>query len=457
MSTKFIGTNGFGEIESLEISKDRKKQLRARELKRKLRLENILLSVLYYILVKPVKAVRNFSFQEYKRSLTFKKAMTNLVAPVAGVVALLFTIGICTQNANIESAEEKQILTSVSNTSALEKANNSTEVEANLTPVYQFSSMSVKNNNSITSAFDGTDTSVSENVAGLYINDKLIGVCDSDKELQSALDELLQDDIDYYDEETEVRFNNNVEVKTGIYSNRSITSADSLVKKAKDKGLLKVLVKTDIIMTEKQPFETKVKYDDTKDTTYKKVVKKGVYGKQKTTYRVSYIDGVQVDAVITDIKTVKKAKNQIVIKGKGAEGVDENSVSSSGFLWPVPNVHTISSPYGYREGGEFHTGLDIADGDCYGASIVASRAGTVEWAGYDDSGYGNYVIIDHGDGYKTLYGHCSSVCVSQGQQVSQGQTIAYVGSTGQSTGDHLHFEVRTGDDRSDRQNPQDYL
>ena len=80
-----------------------------------------------------------------------------------------------------------------------------------------------------------------------------------------------------------------------------------------------------------------------------------------------------------------------------------------------------------------------------------------EWAGYDDSGYGNYVIINHGDGYKTLYGHCSSVSVSQGQKVTQGQTIAAIGSTGQSTGNHLHFEVRTGDERSDRQNPLSYV
>ena len=155
-----------------------------------------------------------------------------------------------------------------------------------------------------------------------------------------------------------------------------------------------------------------------------------------------------------NVKTVKKSSDQVIVKGNGKK---KANVSNKGFMWPAPSVHSISSSYGYREGGEFHTGLDIADGNCYGATVVASKSGTVEWAGYDDSGYGNYVIINHGDGYKTLYGHCSSVSVSQGQNVTQGQTIAAIGSTGQSTGNHLHFEVRTGDERSDRQNPLNYV
>ena len=146
------------------------------------------------------------------------------------------------------------------------------------------------------------------------------------------------------------------------------------------------------------------------------------------------------------INNLKKSRDQVIVKGNGKK---KANVSNKGFMWPAPSVHSISSSYGYREGGEFHTGLDIADGNCYGATVVASKSGTVEWAGYDDSGYGNYVIINHGDGYKTLYGHCSSVSVSQGQKVTQGQTIAAIGSTGQSTGNHLHFEVRTGDERSD--------
>jgi murein DD-endopeptidase MepM/ murein hydrolase activator NlpD len=86
-----------------------------------------------------------------------------------------------------------------------------------------------------------------------------------------------------------------------------------------------------------------------------------------------------------------------------------------------------------------HEGLDIAAS--YGAPISAASSGTVIYAGWM-GGYGNLVVIDHGGGLATAYGHQSSIAVSSGSQVSQGQTIGYVGSTGHSTGPHLHFEVR---------------
>jgi murein DD-endopeptidase MepM/ murein hydrolase activator NlpD len=86
-----------------------------------------------------------------------------------------------------------------------------------------------------------------------------------------------------------------------------------------------------------------------------------------------------------------------------------------------------------------HTGVDIGAG--YGSSIRAAADGEVIFAGHK-GGYGNCVIVDHGGGVATLYAHCSSMLVSDGQEVKQGQTIARVGSTGMATGPHLHFEVR---------------
>jgi murein DD-endopeptidase MepM/ murein hydrolase activator NlpD len=110
--------------------------------------------------------------------------------------------------------------------------------------------------------------------------------------------------------------------------------------------------------------------------------------------------------------------------------------SSSGFIWPASGV--VTSGFGWRW-GRMHEGLDIAAS--YGAPISAASAGTVIYAGWM-GGYGNLVVIDHGGGLATAYGHQSSIAVSSGSQVSQGQTIGYVGSTGHSTGPHLHFEVR---------------
>ncbi len=117
--------------------------------------------------------------------------------------------------------------------------------------------------------------------------------------------------------------------------------------------------------------------------------------------------------------------------------------SGGKFCWPTPSTTYITSPFGTRwhpiqQRNKTHTGIDIGAG--HGASILAAEAGTVLRADWN-SGYGNYVVIDHGGGVQTLYGHCSALLVKSGQTVSRGQQIALVGSTGVSTGPHLHFEV----------------
>ena len=122
---------------------------------------------------------------------------------------------------------------------------------------------------------------------------------------------------------------------------------------------------------------------------------------------------------------------------------DLDSYVGGTWRWPVPTNRYVSSHYGYRNifgYREFHTGIDIPAG--YGTNIIASNSGFVTTATYSNSGYGNRVIIDHGGGYKTLYAHCSSLNVKVGDFVAQGDVIAFVGSTGLSTGNHLHFEIR---------------
>lgn len=130
-------------------------------------------------------------------------------------------------------------------------------------------------------------------------------------------------------------------------------------------------------------------------------------------------------------------------------------VSGSGqMIWPVNGV--ITSPFGYREHPIFgrqilHSGIDI--GVDYGTPVHAADGGVVVEAGWI-GGYGYAVVIDHGNGTSTLYGHNESLAVSSGQAVSQGQVIAYAGSTGNSTGPHVHFEVRVGGEPVD---PNSYL
>lgn len=116
-----------------------------------------------------------------------------------------------------------------------------------------------------------------------------------------------------------------------------------------------------------------------------------------------------------------------------------------------PISGTITSRFGYRRSG-LHSGLDIAAPT--GTSIKAAASGTVKIAGRSSTGYGLYVVVSHGNGIETYYAHCSALLVKAGQKVSQGQVIARVGSTGNSTGPHLHLEIRIN---GACQNPQNYL
>lgn len=136
-----------------------------------------------------------------------------------------------------------------------------------------------------------------------------------------------------------------------------------------------------------------------------------------------------------------------------------STITASGtgsMQWPCPSTKTITSQFGTREHPiqgvtKMHNGIDIAG--AYGVDIVAADSGTVLFSG-NSSSYGKYIVISHGSGITTLYAHCSQLLVSAGSSVNKGQVIAKVGSTGQSTGPHLHFEVSVN---GARQNPLNYV
>ena len=147
---------------------------------------------------------------------------------------------------------------------------------------------------------------------------------------------------------------------------------------------------------------------------------------------------------------------------KGANRGGGNSgggkVSSSGMIWPVPGYRYISSYYGYRIHPIYgyrrmHGGIDIAGAGISNKPAVAVADGVVIIAEYSSS-FGNYVVIDHGGGIATLYAHGNSIPVSIGQSVKQGDSVLYIGSTGLSTGPHLHFEVHVNGQRT---NPLNYV
>lgn len=146
-------------------------------------------------------------------------------------------------------------------------------------------------------------------------------------------------------------------------------------------------------------------------------------------------------------EAARKAQQAAVSSRAGAP---ISSASSGRFLRPVVGG-TISSPFGQRSSG-FHKGIDIAVPN--GTPIYAADDGVVKFSGWNSTGFGNLVIIDHGDGFLTYYAHCSSLYVSAGQSVTKGQNICAVGLTGNTSGYHVHFEVRYN---GTSVNPMNYL
>jgi len=138
-----------------------------------------------------------------------------------------------------------------------------------------------------------------------------------------------------------------------------------------------------------------------------------------------------------EIDSLQAASADLAAKIRAAQSHSTvQRLSGAGFMWPVNAP--ITSPFGWRW-GRMHEGIDL--GAPYGSPIAAAAAGVVIYAGWE-GGYGNLTVIDHGGGLATAYGHQSRIAVSVGQNVAQGEIIGYVGSTGHSTGPHLHFEVR---------------
>ncbi len=184
-----------------------------------------------------------------------------------------------------------------------------------------------------------------------------------------------------------------------------------------------------------------------------------------------YEDEIDLDIGITEVITTDKgSESSLQVASADIEGEIEDKVSeieaeiaeqeeidshtvNGVYLEVTPVSGTITSRFGNRESirSSSHTGLDIAAP--YGTSIKAAASGTVTFAGYS-GGYGYVVKLDNGNGVETYYGHCSKLYVSTGDTVEAGDVIAAVGSTGNSTGNHLHFEVRVN---GTEVNPQKYL
>ncbi len=169
-----------------------------------------------------------------------------------------------------------------------------------------------------------------------------------------------------------------------------------------------------------------------------KVTSAGVYGKADVTANVTYINGEETEREVVASVTLSQPVTEQQLRGTKER---PTWYPTGSFSWPCSGV--ITSRFGYRSlnlsGSNYHQGIDI--GNSYGTSIYAADGGTVTYSGWM-GGYGYLIIIDHGNGYETYYGHNSSLVASVGQKVHKGQLIARMGSTGYSTGNHCHFGVK---------------
>ncbi|MDR1465836.1 MAG: peptidoglycan DD-metalloendopeptidase family protein [Oscillospiraceae bacterium] len=224
---------------------------------------------------------------------------------------------------------------------------------------------------------------------------------------------------------------------------------------------LQVKVISTETITEKVPYEI-IKTDnyDLFQGEYR-IRAQGAEGEDSVTRRVTLVNNQRVSVEEVSRTRIKEPTPERRDIGRKSTRVSYNgqtynlNPSATGFVWPTPSLHTITSPYGYRSGG-FHSGVDISGSGASGKTIVAAKAGRVEMINHSSSGYGNQIVIDHGNGVKTRYAHIysGSISVSVGERVETGQPIARVGNTGNSTGPHLHFEVIIN---GNTQNPLPYI
>lgn len=324
---------------------------------------------------------------------------------------------------------------------------------------------------------------------GLYVDGKLVAATEQEAELTAILDELKAP-YQTEEENMSVEFVADVEIKKGIYAPSyflgvediramfssstnpmyyTIQEDDYLSDISKATGLTKAqlyalnpglderrlvpgrkvnisqpevylgikLVKT-VTYSEDIDYEVIKIKDSSLYKTQTKVKTSGKKGEKEVVAEITYVDGVQVDKDIISEKVVREPVTREIYVGTKALPVTTSPLAGTGtFIRPI-NGGYVSCGYGGYSG---HKGTDLTMSGAYGKPVYASAAGTVTSAGWS-GGYGKCVKISHANGYSTWYAHLSSINVSVGDTVYQGQQIGRIGSTGNSTGPHLHFELR---------------
>ncbi|MDO5560272.1 MAG: M23 family metallopeptidase [Oscillospiraceae bacterium] len=332
--------------------------------------------------------------------------------------------------------------------------------------------------------------------SGIYIDNQFMGAVMNDSSIKEAITKKLDDASAASDDIVSVSLSKNVEYRAGQYSTTAVVDpqtiidyinggkeechytiqeGDSLITIAQAYNmtvddLLAInpqitdpdlcLIGDDLIVqvnmqnipvcvtkrveeTVSVAYETMTVNDDSMYAGQQEILIDGVNGENKNIVEVTYENDKEVSRKVVEVQKIKDPVSEMLSVGTKKQEANPLPTSSdtvlagSGqYIWPVNGGYISDTFGGYRN----HKGLDIAAPS--GTAIYAAGEGTVIAAGWNTGGYGYFVMIDHGDGYVTLYGHMSKVIAVNGAKVGQGELIGEVGTTGDSTGNHLHFEVR---------------
>lgn len=302
-----------------------------------------------------------------------------------------------------------------------------------------------------------TSESDFRSATGVYVNSELIGITDDTLELSGALEALRTPLLEEHegDESWRVEFQQQIELQNGLYFTNTLISLDDLLARLHGEtpvtlsdgselvgwDMLGVQAVQNVTRTVEIHAEAQVINDPTLEWGLDVLDQVAQPGLEELNEDVVYIDGQEVQRIQTrEPVVITQAVPQVTRHGTyNPYGGQAGDPATGEFIWPVPHYRSISRWAGYG-----HRGADITA--VYGTTIVAADNGVVEIA-QDVRGtalwtYGIMVKIDHGNGFATLYAHCSELLVEEGEYVVKGQPIARVGSTGYSTGPHCHFEIQ---------------
>ena len=426
-------------------------------------------------------------------------AAAALVVVVRGGLGLHFVLNVQVNGENVGYVESEQVFENaredvqsrINTAKRMLQASGSTVESANW-DVYPTYSLSIGNQtmteSEIANAILRTASDEIINGTAVYVDDQLLYVTTEGDHLRSYLENIKAPFEDAMDSSVYTAFAHSIRLVDGVYLQESVSSYADVVSGLSEGGgihtytavegdtvqsvvdttgvsfdslaqmnpdLLSLdqeipegtvittgassaeLIKVKVVRRDTEtvaiPFDTQNTDSDQYDFGKVVTLQDGVDGSEEITYETTMIDGTVTDRQAVAYNVLQAPTPKITVTGTKLKSGMIAKVGSGSFIWPVPNYKYVS-----RWMGNGHRGADICA--AYGTPIIASDSGTIIAAGWHYS-YGNYVEIDHGNGYKTLYGHMSSIAVTQGQAVSQGQVIGYVGSTGNSTGNHCHFEM----------------